>query len=103
MSKEDRKWLEDAIKQYTYNDADRLKEIVTDLKEKREKGGDQTPEDGEKLEADLEELLDVVEMHPRNNLNFCLCGGMTELLGLALGHPSDAVRSQSCYLVSSVC
>jgi len=48
------------------------------------------------MEADLEELLDVVEMHPRNNLNLCLMGGMTELLSLALGHPSNNVRSQSC-------
>jgi hypothetical protein len=27
MSKEDRKWLEEALKQYTFNDSDRLKEI----------------------------------------------------------------------------
>ena len=27
MSQEDRKWLEEAMKQYTYNDSDRLKEI----------------------------------------------------------------------------
>ena len=33
MSKEDRKWLEDAMKQYTFNDSDRLTEIIKQLKE----------------------------------------------------------------------
>lgn len=28
MSEEDRLWLEEAMKQYTFNDADRLKEVV---------------------------------------------------------------------------
>ena len=32
MSKEERKWLEEALKQYTFNDADRLKEICKELK-----------------------------------------------------------------------
>ena len=34
MSKEDRKWLEDALKQYTFNDADRLQQICKDLADK---------------------------------------------------------------------
>ena len=29
MSDEDMKWLEEAMKSYTFNDADRLKEIIT--------------------------------------------------------------------------
>jgi len=28
MSAEDKKWLEDAMKQYTFNDADRLKQVI---------------------------------------------------------------------------
>ena len=32
MSKEDRQWLEEAMKQYTFNDADRLTELVNQLK-----------------------------------------------------------------------
>jgi len=34
MSKEDRKWLEEALKQYTFNDADRLQQICKDLADK---------------------------------------------------------------------
>ena len=32
MSEEDRKWLEEAMKQYTFNDTDRLKEVIETLK-----------------------------------------------------------------------
>merc|ERR1712110_679136 len=102
MKKEDRDWLEAALKQYTYNDTDRLKEIVTLLKEKREAGGEQTPEANEELEALIEELQDIVELHPRNNLNLCMSGGMHELLSLALAHPSEGVRKSVCFLISSV-
>ena len=33
MSAEDRKWLEDAMKHYSLNDADRLTECINKLKE----------------------------------------------------------------------
>jgi len=33
MSEEDRRWLEKAMEEYTFNDTDRLKEIITKLKE----------------------------------------------------------------------
>ena len=32
MSKEDRDWLEAAMKQYTFNDTDRMKELLQTLK-----------------------------------------------------------------------
>ena len=32
MSAEDRKWLEEAMKQYTFNDADRLKQVIETFK-----------------------------------------------------------------------
>ena len=32
MSPEDRKWLEEALKQYTFNDNDRQKECIAQLK-----------------------------------------------------------------------
>ena len=40
MSDEDREWLEGAMKQYTYDEADRLKEICKDLKHAEEVGFD---------------------------------------------------------------
>lgn len=73
MSDEDKKWLEEALKQYTFNDTDRLKEICDELKEhsKMSKG---------KLNDLLDELLELVELHQRNNLNLCLTGGLLTLL-----------------------
>jgi len=49
MSAEDRKWLEEAMKQYTFNDTDRLKQVIDLLKKQslaaqkrltKEAGGD---------------------------------------------------------------
>lgn len=51
----------------------------------------------------MDELQDLVEMHPRNNVNLCLSGGMNELLALALGHPDEGIRRAACFTVSSVC
>ena len=69
MSEEDRKWLEAALKQYTFNDADRLKEVCQELKDHMEMTK-------EKILELLDELLEVVELHVRNSLNMCICGGM---------------------------
>jgi len=41
---------------------------------------------------DLEELIDLVELHPRNNLNLCIMGGMFELLSLGFSYPNDGVQ-----------
>jgi hypothetical protein len=64
MSAEDRKWLEEAMKQYTFNDVDRLKEIAKELKAHME-----IPR--ETLVGLLDELLELVELHVRNSLNLC--------------------------------
>jgi len=50
----------------------------------------------------LEELTDLVELHPRNNYNLCLMGGMTELLAIIFSHDSDSVRKVACRVFSSV-
>jgi hypothetical protein len=50
----------------------------------------------------LEEMLDLVEIHPRSNLNFCLFGGMHELMSLIFSHPSEAVRKLSCSIFASI-
>lgn len=34
MSEEDKEWLEAALKEYTFNDTDRLKDLCKELKEK---------------------------------------------------------------------
>ena len=39
-----------------------------------------------------EELTELVELSPRNNINFCLIGGMGALLILIVLHADDEVR-----------
>ena len=56
----------------------------------------------EKLVELIEELTDLVELHPRNNLNLCLMGGMTEVLCLIFSHENDQVRKAACRVFSSV-
>jgi hypothetical protein len=75
MSPEDRKWLEAALKQYTFNDADRLREVCKELKVHAEM-------EKSVLVDFLEELLELVEMHVRNSLNLCICGGMQTLMDI---------------------
>jgi len=55
-----------------------------------------------KLVELLEELTDLVELHPRNNLNLCLMGGMTEVLAIIVSHEDDSVRKGACRVFSSV-
>lgn len=50
----------------------------------------------------LEELLDLVEIHPRSNMNFCLMGGMHELMALVFSHPADNVRKLACSIFASI-
>jgi hypothetical protein len=50
----------------------------------------------------LEELLDLAELHPRSNLNFCMMGGMHELMAIIFSHPSDKVRKLACSIFSSI-
>jgi len=49
----------------------------------------------------LEELIDLTELHERNNLNMCIYGGMTELLSLGLSYPNDEIRRSALGLISS--
>ena len=44
MSAEDRKWLEEAMKAYTFNDADRLTEVVEQLKAWRAQAASVSPD-----------------------------------------------------------
>jgi hypothetical protein len=86
MSAEDRKWLEQALKQYTFNDVDRLKEICIELK------GDQAVPAHMGMEKTkilnlLDELMELLELHVRNSLNLCLCGGMATIMDIIFNSP----------------
>jgi len=50
MSKEDRDWLEAAMKAYTFNDTDRLTELINQLKAWSAQAS-QTPAEGEEVAA----------------------------------------------------
>jgi|688.fasta_scaffold132530_2 hypothetical protein len=95
MKKEDREWLDSAMKAYTFDDSARMKEVINELKSSTEIEKD-------KLTNLLEELLDLVEMHPRSNLNFCLFGGLLELMSLIFSHPDDSIRKLACSILSSI-
>ena len=93
MSAEDRKWLEEAMKQFTFNDTDRLKEIVAEIK-------DHMTLDKEKLLGLLDELLEIIELHVRNSLNMCYSGSMQTLMDIIFNNPDERVRQEACSIFS---
>ena len=99
MSVEDRKWLEAALKQYTFNDVDRLKEICIELK------GDQPVQahigmEKTKILDLLDELMEILELHVRNSLNLCLCGGMATIMDIIINNPLEDARREACSIFS---
>jgi len=48
----------------------------------------------------LDEALEIVEMHPRNSLNLCLCGGLEVLLDIVLNNEIEEVRRTACGMLS---
>lgn len=50
----------------------------------------------------LDEMAELAELHPRNNLNLCLMGGMTQLLGLIFSHDSALVRKAGCTVLTAI-
>ena len=90
MSNEDKKWLEDAMQQYTFNDADRLKEVSDELKKDSDNGFKNNP-----IEL-FEELQELIELHERSSLNLALCGGLETVLKYVLLHPNGEARIIAC-------
>jgi hypothetical protein len=70
-----------------------LQQICKELPDKN-----RTKED---LVNKLTELQELVELHPRNNLNLCLSGGMTEIMSLIFSHPDPAVRKIACSVMTA--
>lgn len=95
MSKDDRDWLEAAMKQYTFSDTDKLKETVDWMREDVEAGFK-----SEEMEQKLELLESLIEIHERNALNLARCGGVAILLNICLNHPEDEVRGLACQIFS---
>lgn len=89
MSDEDRKWLEEALKAYTFDDADRIQSIAQTFEEKYEEIKET------ELISLLEELEEIFETHHINAVNFHLAGGLKPLVGFMLEHLSSAARCKA--------
>lgn len=97
MSEEDAKWLEEALKEYTFNDTDKLTEICEELKKDVK---DKYIISKDEMLDRLDQLSEIVELHERNNLNLFLTGGLQALLQMAYEHPESEVRQESCLLIA---
>jgi len=110
MSEADRKWLQEVMEAYTFNDADRLKEICEEMRKDVDSNFtflDGAPAEGETLEYKktldlLDECQELVEMHERNNLNLAILGGLNSIIQYILRHPDDEVRKIACNTFSQV-
>ena len=71
MSQEDREWLEAALKEYTFNDTDKLKEVCTFMEQDYNQGFK-----ADNTEDMLLDLQEVVEVHERNSSNLARSGGL---------------------------
>lgn len=49
----------------------------------------------------IEDVLEIVELHPRNSLNLCLCGGMETILDIVYNNPNEDVKREACSILSS--
>lgn len=94
MSEEDKKFLEEAMKNYTFNDSDRLKQIVKQIDSEKDL-------DQDKFLDLLDELLELVEMNPRNNINLCLSGGLQVLFNIILTNENGEIKRGACSIASS--
>lgn len=95
MTEEEKIWLEKAMTEYTYNESDRMQEIVKTLFDQ-----ENTPEST--ILSDLEELYDIIETHPRNSVNLENSGGFKLLITTMFSNPSSKVRKLSMEIFSAI-
>jgi len=74
------------MKQYTFDDSDKLKETSNFITKYASGEAKYTTE---QILEYLDLLLELIELHPRNNLNLCLCGGMESVFKLILSDQND--------------
>lgn len=73
-----------------------MKEVCEELK------SHQTLEKDKLLQL-LDELSELVELHPRNNLNLCLVGGLPTLLEIIFDNKDEEVRRNASPVLAMVC
>jgi hypothetical protein len=94
LTEEDRKWLEKVIAEYTFDEADRMGEITKVLCDHMEM------DKGKLLEA-IDELHELIDIHPRNGLNLVKSGGFKLLMDAMFNNPHEAVRRMAMQVFSS--
>lgn len=82
------------MKAHTFNDVDRMKEISDELSNCHKTMHPDILLDG------LDELLELVELHPRSSLNLCLCGGMQAILDIIFENEVPEARRNACSIFS---
>ena len=91
MSQEDKQWLEDAMKQYTFSDTDKLNALCKEMKQDIDDGF----KDPDMLDK-LDQVQELIELHERNNLNLAIMGGLECVMKYMQQHPDNAVRKMAC-------
>merc|ERR1712070_667964 len=97
---DEKKWLEEAMKAYTFDDVNRLSEICQEMA--TECQNEYKGKKGDELYEMLEELMEIIELHERNSLNIVKCGGFESLLKFMVAHPDDEARKLSCQIYSQI-
>jgi hypothetical protein len=102
MSDEEKQWLTDALKQYTYDDSDKLRELCEEMKKEVEIDFDVSKgaKEGEDLYNMIDDLQRVIELHERIGLNLALLGGLKSLMSYMFSHPDDKARQIACHTFS---
>eukprot|EP00343_Euplotes_focardii_P007816 CAMPEP_0205819472 /NCGR_PEP_ID=MMETSP0206-20130828/1858_1 /ASSEMBLY_ACC=CAM_ASM_000279 /TAXON_ID=36767 /ORGANISM="Euplotes focardii, Strain TN1" /LENGTH=342 /DNA_ID=CAMNT_0053113109 /DNA_START=6 /DNA_END=1034 /DNA_ORIENTATION=- len=85
MDKEEKEWLQKAMQEFSFSETDKLQDIISILLEHRDK------EKGVIIEA-LEELEELIDIHPRNSVNLERSGGFKLLMDTMLNNNNGGVR-----------
>ena len=92
------------MKQYTYKESDRLKEICETLAKDIKSGFTHI----EKIDVDqegqdfpltydlIDECQELIETHERNKYNLTKLGGLNSILHYILHHPNAKIRKIAC-------
>jgi len=97
MSKEDKDWLEAAMKEYTFSDTDKLSELCKEMKKDIEEGFKSTD-----MVDKMDQVQELIELHERNNLNLALMGGLQSVMEYMQKHPDKGVRKMACNTFTQV-
>lgn len=94
MSEEDRKFIEEALKEYTTNEVDVMKQIIPILVDHKE-------QEKAQLIASLEDLQDLIDNHERNSINLERMNGFKALMDVMFNNQHPSVRKLAMMVFSA--